>query len=216
MIKDLRPDKAFVFRIVHRDNLAWILEHGGPAYADHGTGRSRGTLPVQLAGNVRRGGLIEVPFGISLRTVIEDFGGGTRSGRPVRAVQVGGPLGAYLPPSAFDTALDYESLAARSALLGHAGLVVFDDTVDMARMARFALEFCAIESCGKCTPCRVGSTRGVELVDRILANRGAGNGELALLDELCDTMANGSLCGLGGLTPFPVRSALKHFPEDFG
>ena len=128
---------------------------------------------------------------------------------------IGGPLGAYLPPAAFDTPLEYEALSGRSALLGHGGVVVFDDTVDMARMARFALEFCAIESCGKCTPCRVGSTRGVELVDRILANRGAGNGELALLDELCDTMANGSLCGLGGLTPFPVRSALKYFPEDF-
>jgi len=171
---------------------------------------------LQLAGNVKRGGLVERAFGLTVNQLVHDYGGGTASGRPVRAVQVGGPLGAYLPPAAFDTALDYESLAARSALLGHAGVVVFDDTVDMARMARFALEFCAIESCGKCTPCRVGSTRGVELVDRILANRGAGNGELALLDELCDTLANGSLCGLGGLTPFPVRSALKYFPEDFG
>jgi formate dehydrogenase iron-sulfur subunit len=139
--------------------------------------------------------------------LVYDYGGGTASGRPVRAVQIGGPLGAYLPESQFDTPLEYEALAARDGLLGHGGVVVFDDSINMARMARYALEFCAIESCGKCTPCRVGSTRGVELVDR---------GDLALLDELCDTMANGSLCGLGGLTPFPVRSVLKHFPEDFG
>jgi formate dehydrogenase iron-sulfur subunit len=193
-----------------------ILARGAAFYRDFGLGKSRGTVPLQLAGNVKQGGLVERAFGITVNQLVYDYGGGTASGRPVRAVQIGGPLGAYLPPSAFDTPLEYEALSARDALLGHGGVVVFDDTVDMARMARFALEFCAIESCGKCTPCRVGSTRGVELVDRILATRGAAAGELALLDELCDTMQNGSLCGLGGLTPFPVRSALKYFSEDFG
>jgi formate dehydrogenase iron-sulfur subunit len=159
--------------------------------------------------------LVERAFGLTVNQLVYDYGGGTASGRPVRAVQIGGPLGAYLPPSAFDTPLEYEALSARNGLLGHAGVVVFDDTVDMARMARFALEFCAIESCGKCTPCRVGSTRGVELMDQILAKRGAAGRDIALLQELCDTMQNGSLCGLGGLTPYPVRSALEHFSEDF-
>jgi len=215
-IKGLFGQPTVVNNVVTLATVPAILARGAEFYRDLGFDKSRGTVLLQLAGNVKRGGLVERAFGLTVRQLVHDYGGGTASGRPVRAVQVGGPLGAYLPSAAFDTALDYESLAARSALLGHAGVVVFDDTVDMARMARFALEFCAIESCGKCTPCRVGSTRGVELVDRILANRGAGNGELALLDELCDTMANGSLCGLGGLTPFPVRSALKHFPEDFG
>jgi formate dehydrogenase iron-sulfur subunit len=179
-------------------------------------GRSRGTIPLQLAGNVKRGGLVERAFGLTVGELVYGYGGGSATGRPVRAVQIGGPLGAYLPESAFDTPLDYEALTARDALLGHGGVVVFDDSVDMARMARYALEFCAIESCGKCTPCRIGSARGVELVDRILASgNGTQAGEIALLDELCDTMANGSLCGLGGMTPFPVRSAMRHFPGDF-
>jgi formate dehydrogenase iron-sulfur subunit len=193
-----------------------ILARGAAFYRDFGTGKSRGTVPLQLAGNVKRGGLVERAFGLTVRELVFDYGGGSASGRPVRAVQVGGPLGAYLPESQFDTPLEYEALAAKDALLGHGGVVVFDDTVDMAHMARYALEFCASESCGKCTPCRVGSTRGVELVDRIVRSaNGARASDLALLDELCDTMFNGSLCGLGGLTPFPVRSALKHFREDF-
>ena len=195
--------------------VPWILEHGGAAYAAYGVGRSKGTLPVQLAGNVRHGGLVEVPFGITLRELIEDFGGGTASGRPIRTIQVGGPLGAFLPPAAFDTPLDYEALVAVGGLLGHGGIVVFDDTVDMARMARYAMEFCAIESCGKCTPCRIGSTRGVEVIDRIVAGDRREQNE-ALLRDLCDTMRDASLCAMGGLTPLPVRSALDHFPEDFG
>jgi formate dehydrogenase iron-sulfur subunit len=186
-----------------------ILARGAAFYRDFGMGKSRGTIPLQLAGNVRRGGLVERAFGITVRELVYDYGGGSASGRAVRAVQIGGPLGAYLPEAEFDTPLDYEALAAKNALLGHGGVVVFDDTVDMARMARYALEFCAVESCGKCTPCRLGSARGVELVDRILNHNGTRDADLALLDELCDTMFNGSLCGLGGLTPLPVRSALR-------
>jgi len=194
--------------------VPWIMAHGAEAHAALGTGRSRGTLAVQLAGNIRRGGLFELPFGITLRAVIEDFGGGTRTGRPVRAVQVGGPLGAYLPAHLLDTPLDYEALAGAGGMLGHGGIVVFDDTVDMARQARFAFEFCAKESCGKCTPCRIGAVRGVETVDRIIAgtDRAA---NLAVLDDLTALMTDASLCAMGGLTPLPVLSALRHFPEDF-
>ncbi|MCB0893869.1 MAG: SLBB domain-containing protein [Nocardioides sp.] len=195
-----------------------ILADGGAAYASLGTGRSRGTQVFQLAGNVRHGGIVELPFGVSLRELVEEYGGGTLSGRPVRAVQVGGPLGAYLPASGLDVPMDYEALAGSGAMLGHGGVVVFDDTVDLARMARFAMEFCSLESCGKCTPCRIGSVRGVETIDRIIAARdGQGDvpADLALLDDLCTTMTQGSLCAMGGLTPMPVRSALRHFPEDF-
>ncbi|MBX7119309.1 MAG: NADH-quinone oxidoreductase subunit NuoF [Gemmatimonadaceae bacterium] len=198
-----------------------ILADGAAAYAGHGSGRSRGTLPVQLAGNVARGGLFEVPFGTTVRELLERFGGGTRSGRPVRAVQVGGPLGAYLPAQQFDTPLDYEAFIAIDAMVGHGGIVVFDDTVDLARMARYAMEFCAIESCGKCTPCRIGSVRGTEVMDRLITARDAGDlaaveEQVALLKDLCDTMLGGSLCAMGGMTPYPVLSALRHFPEDFG
>jgi formate dehydrogenase iron-sulfur subunit len=193
----------------------WILTHGGDAYAALGHGRSRGTMPVQLAGDIRRGGLFEAPFGMTLAELVHDVGGGTSSGRPVRAVQVGGPLGGYLPAGLLDTPLDYEALAAVGGLLGHGGIVVFSDTVDMAEQARFALEFCAIESCGKCTPCRIGARRGVETLDRALAGvQRAAN--LDLIADLCEVMTHGSLCALGGLTPLPVMSALKHFPEDFG
>ena len=214
----------------------FILADGPETYADLGHGRSRGTMPVQLAGNVKNGGLFETPFGITLGELVNDIGGGTESGRPVRAVQVGGPLGAYFPPSMFHLPFDYEALAAEDGLIGHGGVVVFDDTVDMGRMARFAMEFCAIESCGKCTPCRIGSVRGVETIDRLIAGggraadpvealaqmRNASGGarsradELALLHDLCETMRHGSLCALGGFTPYPVLSALKYFPEDFG
>ncbi len=194
--------------------VPFILANGPEAYAAYGTGRSRGTLPVQLAGNVRRGGLYELPFGVTIREVVEDIGGGTRSGRPVRAVQVGGPLGAYFPQSLLDTPLDYEAMAAAGGLLGHGGVVVFDDAVDLAAQARFAFEFCAAESCGKCTPCRIGAVRGVELVDSIRGGR-AGAAEFALLDDLLEVMTDGSLCAMGGLTPVPVRSALTHFAEDF-
>jgi formate dehydrogenase iron-sulfur subunit len=192
-----------------------ILEKGAAFYRDFGMGRSRGTMPIQLAGNVKHGGLFETAFGITLGELIDDIGGGTFSGRPVRAVQVGGPLGAYFPRALFDTPFDYEAFAARDGLIGHGGIVVFDDTVDMAKQARFALEFCAHESCGKCTPCRIGSARGVEVMDRIMRDeRRAAN--LEMLEDLCNTMKFGSLCALGGFTPYPVMSALTHFPEDFG
>jgi len=192
-----------------------ILERGGAFYRDFGMGRSRGTMPIQLAGNIRHGGLFETAFGITLGELVDDIGGGTASGRPVRAVQVGGPLGAYFPRALFDTPFDYEAFAARDGLIGHGGIVVFDDSVDMAKQARFAMEFCKIESCGKCTPCRIGSTRGVEVIDRIIRDeRRAEN--LAVLEDLCHTMKLGSLCALGGFTPYPVMSALTHFPEDFG
>ena len=191
-----------------------ILADGPAAYQAHGVDRSRGTSVFQLAGNVARGGIVELGFGVSLRELVEDFGGGTRSGRPLRAVQVGGPLGAYFPASALDVPMDYEALAAAGGLLGHGGVVVFDDTVDMAAQARFAMEFCAVESCGKCTPCRIGSTRGVEVIDRITAGVDRDR-NLELLEDLCQTMTDGSLCAMGGLTPLPVRSALHHFGEDF-
>ena len=192
----------------------WILEHGGKAYADYGMGRSRGTQPFQLAGNVRYGGLVELALGATIRRLVEDFGGGTKSGRKLRAVQVGGPLGSYFPESLLDTPLDYEAMLAAKGMLGHGGIVVFDDSVNLARQARFAFEFCAKESCGKCTPCRIGSTRGVETIDKIIAGIDhAANVEL--LRDLCDTMTAGSLCALGGLTPLPVLSALDNFAEDF-
>ena len=191
-----------------------VLAEGPDYYRDFGSGRSRGTLTAQLAGNVRRGGLVEVPFGISLRELVEDFGGGTANGRPVRAIQVGGPLGAYLPASQWDTPLDYEAFAGIGAMLGHGGIVVFDDSVDLLEQARFAMEFCAVESCGKCTPCRIGSVRGVELIDKIAQDRNR-KANVELLEELCETMETGSLCAMGGLTPMPVRSAMRHFPADF-
>ena len=194
--------------------VPWILAHGGEAYAAFGMGRSKGTMPVQLAGNVKHSGLFEVAFGITLGELVNDIGGGTESGRPVRCVQVGGPLGAYIPPAQFDLPFDYEAFAAADALIGHAGITVFDDSVDMAQMARFAFAFCAIESCGKCTPCRLGSTRGVETIDQIIAGKNV-EANLALIADLSETMKYGSLCALGGFTPYPVMSAITHFPEDF-
>ena len=191
-----------------------ILAKGAAFYQAFGMGRSRGTLAFQLAGNVKNGGLIELAFGTTLREVVVDFGEGSFSGKPIRAIQVGGPLGAYLPESQWDTSLDYEAFAELGAMLGHGGIVVFDETVDMGAQARFAMAFCAEESCGKCTPCRIGSVRGVEVIDRVLADENRDD-NLILLQELCDTMELGSLCAMGGMTPYPVRSALKHFPEDF-
>ena len=194
--------------------VPWILTHGGEAYAAFGMGRSKGTMPVQLAGNVKHGGLFEVAFGITLGDLVLNVGGGTASGRPVRCVQVGGPLGAYIPPSQFDLPFDYEAFAAADALIGHAGITVFDDTVNMAQMARFAMEFCAVESCGKCTPCRLGSIRGVETIDQIIAGKDVEK-NLDLIADLSETMKYGSLCALGGFTPYPVMSAITHFREDF-
>ena len=194
--------------------IPYILSKGGKAYADYGMGRSLGTLPFQLAGNIKRGGLIELAFGVTLRELLEEYGGGTFSGQPMRAVQVGGPLCAYLPESQWDTPMDYEAFQAIGAGLGHGGIVVFDNSVDMSEQARFSMEFCVAESCGKCTPCRIGSTRGVEVIDRIRNNENRA-ANMELLDDLCDTMIYGSLCAMGGMTPFPVQSAVKHFPEDF-
>jgi formate dehydrogenase iron-sulfur subunit len=191
-----------------------ILDRGAEFYRHFGMGRSRGTLPMQLAGNIKHGGLVEIAFGMTLRGLLYDFGGGSLTGRPIRAVQVGGPLGAYHPESQFDTPLDYEAFAAIKGMLGHGGIVVFDDSVDMAAQARYAMEFCAIESCGKCTPCRIGSTRGVEVIDRLVAGEDAARQE-SILRDLCETLTYGSLCALGGLTPYPVISALNHFPRDF-
>jgi formate dehydrogenase iron-sulfur subunit len=195
--------------------IPFILAGGAKAYAEFGMGRSRGTMPIQLAGNISRGGLFETAFGITLGELVDDIGGGTLSGRPVRAVQVGGPLGAYFPRALFDTPFDYEAFAARDGLIGHGGIVVFDNMVDMAKQARFAMEFCAVESCGKCTPCRIGSTRGVETFDKIRAGERVSE-NIAGVEDLCNTMKFGSLCALGGFTPYPVMSALKHFREDFG
>ncbi|MGZ6228058.1 MAG: formate dehydrogenase beta subunit [Candidatus Binataceae bacterium] len=217
-ISGLFGQPTIVNNVVSLATVPVILERGAAFYKDFGMGRSRGTLPIQLAGNVKHPGLVEKAFGVTLRDLVEDYGGGTWSGRPLRAVQVGGPLGAYFPPSMLDLPMDYEAFAAKKGIVGHGGIVVFDDTVDLARQARWAFEFCAIESCGKCTPCRIGSTRGAEVIDRISQSMRTGDRETAmgLLRDLCDTMTYGSLCALGGLTPLPVMSALRHFPEDFG
>jgi formate dehydrogenase iron-sulfur subunit len=192
-----------------------IFARGAAFYRDFGMGRSRGTLPFQLAGNIKYGGLVELAFGVTLRELVETYGGGTASGRPVRAVQVGGPLGTYLPESQWDIPMDYEAYAQVGAVIGHGGLVVHDDTSNLAELAQYAMHFCAVESCGKCTPCRIGSTRGVEVIERIRAGD-TSEKQITLLRDLCDTMVSGSLCAMGGMTPYPVLSALDHFPEDFG
>ena len=212
--KGLFGQPTVVNNVISLASVPVILHQGAQFYAEYGRGRSRGTQPFQLAGNVKHGGLIEKAFGLTLGELIYDWGGGTASGRAVRTAQVGGPLGAYLPLAHFDTPLEYEAFTARSAMLGHGGVVVFDDSVDMAAMARFAMEFCAIESCGKCTPCRIGAVRGRELIEHIIAGRDVTR-NLATLRDLCDTMISASLCALGGMAPFPVLSALEHFPQDF-
>ena len=212
-IKGLFGQPTIVNNVISLASVPVILDKGAEHYKNYGVGRSRGTLTIQLAGNIRQGGMVEIAFGKTLKELLYDFGGGSASGRPIRAVQAGGPLGAYVHPSQFDTPLDYEAFAKIGAMIGHGGLVVFDDTVDMGEQARFAMEFCAIESCGKCTPCRIGAVRGVEVIDRIRAGQES-DANLALLRELCGTMIDGSLCALGGMAPFPVMSVLNHFPED--
>lgn len=214
-IEGLFGKPTIVNNVISLATVPIILDKGAQYYADYGMGRSRGTLPIQLAGNLKQTGLVELAFGATLRELLYDYGGGSASGRPIRAVQVGGPLGAYLPESQFDTPLDYEEFSKIWAVLGHGGIVAFDDSVDMAKMARYAFEFCAVESCGKCTPCRIGSTRGVEVMDKIVLGKNHPQ-NVQLLRDLSDTMLNGSLCALGGMTPYPVLSALNHFPEDFG
>jgi formate dehydrogenase iron-sulfur subunit len=201
-----------VNNVISLASVPVIFEKGAEYYKNFGLGRSRGTIPLQIAGNVKHGGLYEIAFGLTLGEIVDKIGGGTASGRPVKAVQVGGPLGAYFPRALFDTPFGYEEFAGKEGLIGHAGLTVFDDSADMLKQARFAMEFCAIESCGKCTPCRIGAVRGVETVDRIA--RGDADA-IPLLTDLCSTMKSGSLCALGGFTPYPVLSALTHFPDDF-
>ena len=213
-IEGLFGKPTVVNNVISLATIPIILDKGAQFYANYGMGRSRGTLPIQLAGNIKHGGLVELAFGATLRELLYDFGGGSFTGKPIRAVQVGGPLGAFLPESQFDTPLDYEEFSKIWAVLGHGGIVAFDDTVDMAKMARYAFEFCAIESCGKCTPCRIGSTRGVEVIDRIIAGKDHAK-NITLVRDLSDTMLNGSLCALGGMTPYPVLSAMNHFAEDF-
>jgi formate dehydrogenase iron-sulfur subunit len=213
-IQGLFGKPTVINNVITLASVPIILDKGADHYQHFGMGRSRGTLPIQLAGNIKHGGLVEKAFGVTLRELLYDYGGGSLTGRPIRAVQVGGPLGAYLPESQFDVKLDYEAFTEIKGMLGHGGIVVFDDTVDMAAQARYAMEFCAVESCGKCTPCRIGSTRGVEVIDRLIAGNNPAKQE-KLLRDLCDTMTFGSLCALGGLTPYPVLSAINHFPEDF-
>lgn len=215
-IAGLFGQPTVINNVISLASVPIILARGAAYYRDYGMGRSQGTLPFQLAGNLKRGGLVEAAFGVTLRELLYDYGGGSASGRPLRAVQVGGPLGAYLPESQWDVPLDYESYLKISAMVGHGGIVAFDDTVDMSRMARYAMEFCAVESCGKCTPCRIGAVRGTETLDKIRAGGPQHEQHIHLLRDLCDTMLGGSLCALGGMTPYPVLSALEHFPEDFG
>ena len=212
-IKGLFGQPTVVNNVLSLAAIPFILAEGGQTYADYGMGRSLGTLAIQLAGNVKQGGLIELAFGVTLQEVLHDFGGGTLTGRPIKAVQVGGPLMAYMPENQWHTPMDYEAFAQLGAGIGHGGVVVFDDSVDMGEQARFAMEFCAFESCGKCTPCRIGSVRGVEVIDRIRAGENPED-NLELLEELCETMVDGSLCAMGGMTPYPVQSVMKYFPED--
>jgi formate dehydrogenase iron-sulfur subunit len=218
-ISGLFGKPTVINNVISLASVPIILAKGADFYKDYGMGRSRGTLPFQLAGNIKQGGLIEKAFGVTLRELLYDFGGGSASGRPIKAVQVGGPLGSYLPESQWDTPLDYEAYTALWAVLGHGGIVVHDDSADLAKLARYAMKFCAIESCGKCTPCRIGATRGVEVMDKIIASRVANQdrpAQVELLRDLCDTMLNGSMCAMGGMTPYPVLSALNHFAKDFG
>lgn len=216
-LKGLFGKPTVVNNVISLATVPVILEKGGKHYATFGRGRSLGTMPFQLGGNIKQGGLVEKAFGLTLRQLIEDFGGGTATGKPVRAIQVGGPLGAYFPASLLDTVLDYEEFAKAGGMLGHGGIVVFDTSVNMAKMARFSMEFCSVESCGKCTPCRIGSVRGVETIDKIVAAKSTQEREHQhiILKDLCDTMESASLCAMGGLTPMPVMSAVKHFKGDF-
>jgi len=222
-IEGLFGQPTVINNVISFASVPLILARGAAFYRDYGVGRSRGTLPMQLAGNVKHGGLVEKAFGVTLRELMFDFGGGSATGRPIKTAQVGGPLGTYLPESQWDLPLDYEAYAAVGAVVGHGGIVVHDDLADLSKLARYAMEFCAIESCGKCTPCRIGSTRGVEVIDKIIAPPSSPNAsktnkpqQVQLLRDLCDTMLHGSLCAMGGMTPYPVLSALNHFPQDFG
>lgn len=214
-VQGLFNQPTVINNVITLASVPIILAKGAEFYKSYGVGRSLGTLPFQLAGNVKQGGLVEKAFGLSLRDLVFNFGAGSRSGRPIKAIQVGGPLGTYIPESQWDLPLEYEAYLAIGGTLGHGGIVVHDDTADMSKLARYAMEFCALESCGKCTPCRIGSTRGVEVLDKIASNLNHEQ-QVVLLRDLCNTMTYGSLCAMGGMTPNPVLSALNHFPEDFG
>ena len=217
-IAGLFGQPTLVHNVISYACVPAIMGNGGDWYANLGVGRSTGTMAFQLAGNIRRGGLVEVPFGITINDLVYGYGEDTRSGRPVRTVQIGGPLGAYLKPDEFDTPLTYENMMALGAGIGHGGLVVYDDSVDLAAQARYAFEFCEVESCGKCTPCRLGAVRGKETMDAVIAARREGRAaedKLAMIDDLCEVMETASLCQMGGMTPIPVTSAIKRFPEDF-
>ena len=214
-IKGLFGQPTVVNNVITLATIPVILARGAAFYKNFGVGRSAGTLPFQLSGNIKQGGLVEKAFGLTLRELIYDFGAGSASGRPIKAIQSGGPLGTYIAEPQWDLPLDYETYLSIGGTLGHGGMVVHDDTADMAKLARYAMEFCAIESCGKCTPCRIGSTRGVEVIDKIIDNHNREH-QVVLLKDLCNTMTYGSLCAMGGMTPNPVLSALAHFPEDFG
>ena len=213
-IKGLFGRPTVINNVISLASTPEILAKGAKFYKDFGMGRSRGTIPLQIAGNVRHGGLFEVAFGLTLGEIVETIAGGTNTGKPIRAVQVGGPLGAYFPRALFDTPFDYEAFAEKNGLIGHAGIVIFDEDVDMKKQARFAFEFCAVESCGKCTPCRIGAVRGLETMDKVIGGENVSD-NLELVEDLCNTMQFGSLCALGGFTPYPVMSAIRHFPEDF-
>ncbi|NDH42001.1 MAG: formate dehydrogenase, partial [Gammaproteobacteria bacterium] len=203
-IKGLFGTPTVINNVLTIASVPPILARGAEAYAALGQNRSLGTQVFQLAGNIAQGGIVETAFGITARELVEDFGGGTRSGRPLRAVQIGGPLGAYLSADKLDVAMEYEALIAAGGMIGHGG----------AEQARFAMDFCVEESCGKCTPCRIGAVRGVETIDKIRAGKDV-TANTELLRDLCDVMTHGSLCAMGGLTPNPVLSALNQFPEDF-
>ena len=212
-IEGLFGKPTVVNNVLSLASVLVVLAHGAEFYRDFGVGRSRGTQVFQLAGNVARGGIVETAFrdhpGSDARAVRRGHRlGPTGPGRPGRR-----PAGGLPAPHQFDLPLDYEAFAEAGAMVGHGGIVVFDDTVDMAAQARFAMEFCAEESCGKCTPCRVGAVRGVEVIDRIVAGHDAA-ANVVLLQDLCELMTEGSLCAMGGLTPMPVLSVLQHFPED--
>jgi len=213
-IEGLFGKPTVINNVLTLSTVPMILADGADVYKARGVGRSLGTQVFQLAGNIARGGIVETAFGITLNELVNTYGGGTLTGRPLRAVQIGGPLGAYFSTAQFDTSMDYESLIAAGGMLGHGGIVVFDDSVDLAVQAKFAMEFCAIESCGKCTPCRIGSTRGAETIDLIIQGVRVDENKKLLLD-LCEVMTDGSLCAMGGLTPLPVKSAMINFPSDF-
>ena len=214
-VQGLFNQPTVINNVITLASVPIILSKGAAFYKGYGVGRSLGTLPFQLAGNIKQGGLVEKAFGLTLRDLVFNFGGGARSGRPIKAIQVGGPLGTYIPESQWDVPLDYEAYLSMGGTLGHGGIVVHDETADMSKLARYAMEFCALESCGKCTPCRIGSTRGVEVLDKISENQNREQ-QVVLLRDLCNTMTYGSLCAMGAMTPNPVLSALNHFPKDFG